>query len=194
MIREYTYCSSQFNSFSRLDFLLVSSPLEHSLLETEVGPRLWSDHAWVETRICMLDKLQLKPCWKLNSNMLYLEPMYSDIKKETLNYFEFNSECGVSPQIVWDAMNVVIRDRFISSSSSAYLKQKEKYKRKLLLKIAQLEKQHKHTCSTKVYRSLLVERKKIDFLETLQIQKNVLFLKHHFWLRTPKDAIIEGPY
>lgn len=183
--RDYIYHSSQFNSFSRLDFILVSDSLERFLLEAEVRPIIWSDHAWVEVKVHMLDKPRPRPNWKLNLRLLYLDSFYSDIKKEISDYFELNDDCGVSPQIVWDAMKAVLQGRIISLTS-AYLKQKERHKRELLETIVRLECQHKCTCSKKVYRSLMAEKQKLDLFKISKNQKNILYLKHRYWLRIPK--------
>lgn len=98
-----------------------------------------------------------------------------------MNYFEINSNCGVSPLVVWDALKVVLQGKIISMSS-AHNKQKQKYREELLM-----EKKHKETCSEKVYHTLLVERKKLDPLEINRIRKNLLFTKQKYWLHTPKS-------
>lgn len=122
--REYTHFSQQFNSFARLNVILVSPSLEQALKDAEVGPRLWSDHAWVEVRMHSTDLPKTKPTWRLNSKLLYLEPFHTDIQKAIVEYFELNSSCGVSQQIIWEAMKAVIRG-WIISSTIAYLKQKK---------------------------------------------------------------------
>lgn len=43
--RDFTFFSNRFNSFSRIDYLLVSSSSMHSLISCDIGLRRWSDHA-----------------------------------------------------------------------------------------------------------------------------------------------------
>lgn len=117
--------------------------------------------------------------------MLYLKPFKTEIEKAIQEYLEINSKCGVSTQLVWDAMKAVVRGEIISLSSTHY-KKKQKYRNELLLTIANLERQHKQTCSAKVYQALTEERRNLDLLESNQIQRNVLFLRQKYWLRTPK--------
>lgn len=49
-IKDYSYYSHRHQSLSRIDFLLVSEELQQSFLDSEIGLRLWSDHATVEGR------------------------------------------------------------------------------------------------------------------------------------------------
>lgn len=50
-VRDYSFFSSRFNSFSRIDFLLTSTTLDHRLLEADIGVQYCSDHAPVTGKI-----------------------------------------------------------------------------------------------------------------------------------------------
>lgn len=63
----------------------------------------------------------------MNTELLLLEPLESDLEKELTSYFDLNDGCGVNVTLVWDAMKAVIRGKCISMTSS-YLKQKRAYK------------------------------------------------------------------
>lgn len=84
--------------------------------------------------------------------------------QEIKNYFEQNDNCGVSCHMVWDVMKAVIRGKAIAITTS-YKKEKQKLWSDLLSSIKNLEAQHKVTCSVKIYKQLLVERKKLEALE-----------------------------
>lgn len=184
--RDYTHHSQQYDSFSRIDYILVSTSLAQTLLDAEVGLRVWSDHAWVMGRMQLQNGQKTRPQWKLQPNLLYLEPFKTEMEKEIVDYFAFNSDCGVSPQLVWDALKAVVRGKSISLASAHY-KKIQKYKEELLHSIASLEKQHKKSCDPKVLRALTEERQKLDHLEISRIQKNILFLRQKYWLRSPKS-------
>lgn len=126
----------------------------------------------MEGRLQTHDGQKTRSQWRLNANLLCLKPFQTTIEKEIVEYLKINSDCGVTPQCVWDALKVVIRGKLISMTSAHY-KQKRKYKEELLHKIASLEQQHKQSCSPKIFRALLEERKKLEHIEVSQIKKKI---------------------
>lgn len=86
--------------------------------------------------------------------------------------------------MVWDAMKPVLWGKIIAITV-AYRKPKKKYKEELLKYIDLLECQHKQTCNNKVYQKLLAERKKLEALETSEIQRNILFPCQRYCFKTP---------
>lgn len=182
--KDFTYFSSRHSSFSRIDYLLVSDNLLGWFLSSDIGICVWSDHANVEATFYLQNALKTKTPWRLNPELLLSRQVQQDIKKEIEEYFSFNANCGVPTSTVWDAMKAVVRGRILAISS-AYRK-KEKVKEGLLATIARLEREHKITCSSKIYKELQIERKKLETLEVSKIKRNVLYLRQKFWLKTPK--------
>lgn len=113
--------------------------------------------------------------------------MRTELETELENYFTLNANCGVSSSMVWDAMKAVIRGKAIAITS-AYSKQRKKYKTELIQRITKLEKLHKETCSLRIYKALVEERKNLDALEIHNIENNILYLRQRYWLRSPKAA------
>lgn len=184
-VRDYTHHSQQFASHSKIDYLLLSNSLLSTLSASDIGLCIWSDHAWVEGQLQLHKTPKSRPHWRLNPNLIYLEPIHSEVEEEIRSYFKNNRDCGTSTRFVWDALKAVIRGKFIAASSS-YCKQKRKVKDELLKSIASLEKQHKTSCSKSVFKTLQAERKKLEALEINKIQENILYLKQKYWLRSPK--------
>lgn len=137
------------------------------------------------TTIVLKNKLFFKYTWSLNKNLLAVDIVNKEISKEIKEYFEFNKDCGVSQNIIWDAFKAVLRRKYISLSS-AYKKTKEALKDNLLSNIEKLEALHKKTYCPKIFKKLTAERKKLEALELSQTPKNLLFLKQKFWHRSPK--------
>lgn len=94
--RDYTYFSAQYQSHSRIDYLLFSAQLAPCLLESDISPRVWSDHAGVDCCFQLHGLERTRPRWQLNPNLLYLESMDSELEREIVSYFKFNRDCGVS--------------------------------------------------------------------------------------------------
>lgn len=70
---------------------------------------------------------------------------------------------------------------------TAYKREKCKLQLDLLSSIKTLEAQHKKTGCKKVYKHLLLERRKLDTLEISWVQQNILFLRQHYCLHCPKQ-------
>lgn len=147
---------------------------------------MWSDHAGLEANFWSQNTLKTCARWRLNTNLLNLEPLCTDSEREIELYLELNENCRVSSQMVWDALKAVVRSKAISISSF-YKKEKQAYKMELLNSIQQLKRRHKQTCSNKVYRQLQMERKKLEALEISQIRQNILYMRQKYWLRRPKQ-------
>lgn len=131
------------------------------------------------------DTVESTKIWKLNPELLLIEQVQEDIQKELDEYFRFNANCDVSKGMIWDTMKAVIRGRVIVISS-AFKKKRAKMKEDLLADIARLERQHKTTCNTRIYKELQDARKKLEAPEVSKIKKNMLYLMQKYWLKSPK--------
>lgn len=106
--KDYAYFSAQYQSHSRIDYLLFSAQLAPHLLEADIGPRVWSNHTGVDCLFQLQGLERMRPQWRLNVNLLHMEPMSSELEKEIVSYFKFNSYCGVSSYLAWDTMKAVV--------------------------------------------------------------------------------------
>lgn len=99
-----------------------------------------------------------KPQWRLTTNILFVEPIHTELEKAVDNYFKFNVNSGILESMMWDALKAVLRGKIIALTV-AYRKEKTKHCEELLRNIEHLESIHKQTCNPKVYRKLLEECK-----------------------------------
>ncbi|XP_015272169.1 PREDICTED: epithelial chloride channel protein-like [Gekko japonicus] len=121
---------------------------------------------------------------------ILLNPVVKErISADVKNFFKENETEGMSPALLWDCMKAVIRGALIAASSRIR-RDRERERTERLERIARLEKEHKAKGSIKVLRQLNAERKLLDALETSQIQKNLMYLKQKFWLKSPKNVQI----
>lgn len=166
---DYTYFSAPHQVHTRIDFIFLSSALVRHVFSSDIGAQVWSDHALIS---CTLHDLINSPVtradWILNSSLLSKVLVQSEIASEINNFFQDNSGCGVS-------------------LSSYYKKEKEQIRFQLLNKIKNLEQLHKHTCSKKVFKKLLQERKALELLEITVVQKQLYLLKQRSWYKSPKS-------
>lgn len=62
----------------------------------------------------------------MNTDLLYLEPMQTNLECEIETYFVNNRDGGVSSHMVWDMMKAVVRGKAISIAAT-YKKEKQNY-------------------------------------------------------------------
>lgn len=122
--------------------MLLSATVDSNLIVANFGPRVWSDHAGLDCKLWIANKLTTRPRWRLNTNLLNLESWSSQLEDEIKTYFEINGNCGVSPPLVWDTMKAVMRGKAIAITAS-YNKEKQCLRSELLLSIKTLELQHR---------------------------------------------------
>lgn len=168
--RDYSFFPDRHASHSRLDYILASTSIVQNFVDSNIGLKTWSDHAWIEATLHLRNFRRQKPQWKLNSNLLFVEPLHSEFEQEIDDYLKNNSNGEVSEAMVWDALKSVLRGKFIALTA-AYLKEKRKHCEELLSNIERLESVHKQSCNPKVYRKLQEEHKKLEALETTKIQR-----------------------
>lgn len=64
-IRDYRYYSSQFDIHTRIDFILISEDMDKALF-SNIGNKIWSNHALIETDIKLKETILREPHWILH--------------------------------------------------------------------------------------------------------------------------------
>lgn len=187
-MHDYTYYSPQHDTFTRIDYILISTSLLKCVKSPDIGLCTLSDHAWTS---CILsdflqDTQSHSHTWSLNKTLLFNPDFCSIVESDLKEYFQINSTDDVSSSTVWDAMKAVLWVHFIALGS-AFKKCKTQLQHELLHLISSLESQHKQTGSKKLYQKLLLERKKLETLDTTQAQKSLLFTKQTYWFKHPRS-------
>lgn len=121
------FFSTQYQSHSRSVYIFLSTTLVPNILDTDIGPRVWSDHMGIECSFGAQNTQKTRPNCRLNTNLLYLEPIHTEMEQEIKTYFENNKACSVYPHMIWDAMKSVVRDKAIAITAS-YKKEKQKHR------------------------------------------------------------------
>lgn len=111
-----------------------------------------SDRAPVYASVS-LNKIHINTLWRLNSSILNNEQFIERMKTEIKHYLEENDNGEVSPAVLWDACNAVLRGKIIVETALAKKLRQEKLI-KLQVKLKELEGEHK---STQAHRSGLMQ-------------------------------------
>lgn len=113
---------------------MVSTALLQNFVDSGIGLRICSDHAWTEGDFYVKNLKTQRPQWKLDSNLLFIELIHTEIEKEIDLFFKTNSDCGVLESMMWDALKAVLRGKIIALMV-AYRKEKAKHRNDLLQNI-----------------------------------------------------------
>lgn len=81
--RDYTFFSPRFHSYLRIDFVLVSSSLLHTVTQSDKGIRHWLDHAPVLCWFKIGGVQQKDKHWVLNKTILMKEHYVQELKQQT---------------------------------------------------------------------------------------------------------------
>lgn len=140
--REYTFYSKRHNSYSRIDYLLMSNDLLENVLDSTIHSFLLSDHAPISvTFYPSSEKKSKHKQWSFNNSLLRDDAFVRLIKKYIKEFVEINMNPSTPISIVWEAFKATCRGWIISYAS---YKNKEKRRRKteLLSKLKDLESKH----------------------------------------------------
>ena len=119
---EYTFFSSAYEIFSRIDHILGHKSNLSKLRKTEIISRIFSDHSAMRLDIKYKRKtVKNTGTWQLNNMFLSNQQVTEEIKK----FLETNDNENTTTQNLWDAAKAVLRRKFIAIQS--YLKKQEKH-------------------------------------------------------------------
>lgn len=98
--RDYTFYSNPHDSYSRIDFFLISKQHIHKVWDCKFESITISDHAPVKLTIDM-GKEQFFKYWRLNTSILTDKEILNELSKKLEEYFMINDNNEVTPSILW---------------------------------------------------------------------------------------------
>ena len=122
---EYTYFSSAYGMYSRIDNVLGHKSGLDKFKKTEIISSTFSDHNAIKLEISHKKDIEKHTkTWKLNNMLLNNEWVNSEIKEVIKRYLETNEKEDTTIQNLWDTGKTIIRGKFIALQD--YLKKQEK--------------------------------------------------------------------
>lgn len=118
--------------------------------------------------------------WRLNSNLLNNPQIKEKIRKEIKTYLELNDNGEVTPSVLWNALKAVLRGKITAIS----LYEKKLRKERLInleQKLKELQREHVETLNKETRLKMIKIKKEIDEINTLEIQKMLLFTKQRYY-------------
>lgn len=139
--REYTFYSKVHNSYSRIDYLLISNSIIQNTINSEIHSLLISDHAPTSITISLDLHLNKTKQWKFDNMYLRDDKFVSMLRDKIALFFETNINSVSSIQTVWEAFKATCRGWCISYGAAKF-KEKAQKKKNLELELKRLEMQH----------------------------------------------------
>lgn len=116
-VKQFTFYSPAHKMYSRLDHFFISAPLIPYVVESDISPITWSDHAPI-TLDLMLSQTYTKSChWRFNDHLLQSEVSRSILANSLKDYFILNSGSVSQVYTLWEAHKAVFRGACIAEGS-----------------------------------------------------------------------------
>lgn len=125
-VKDFTFFSGRHKTYSRIDYILVSSSCLKYVTATEILPMLLSDHAPVLLTLSLTPTIPRSKRWRFNVFLLKNEQFMLSIIQELKLFIRLNDTPDVSPHTLWEATKCFIRGNSISFASSLSKNRREK--------------------------------------------------------------------
>ena len=115
---EYTFFSSEHETFSRIDHLLGHKSSLSKFKKIGIISSVFSDHNTMRLDINYKKKtIRNTNIWRLNNTFLNNQHVTEEIKRAIKKFLETNDSENRTTQNLWDAAKAVLRGRFIAVHS-----------------------------------------------------------------------------
>uniref|UniRef100_A0A3B1ICK8 Reverse transcriptase domain-containing protein n=1 Tax=Astyanax mexicanus TaxID=7994 RepID=A0A3B1ICK8_ASTMX len=161
--RQYTFFSARHKSYSRIDFLFISSTLVSEISTTCIWPMSLSDHNSVFARLRIPTLHGRAARWRFNTNLLYDEDFCSQFRSKLSEFLHFNQGSVDDPRVLWGVLKGFIRD-----NSIAYASWRQKWRRQMIsefeMKLDALEKSNQYSFSDVRSKQIVVIKNELNIL------------------------------
>ncbi len=106
---EYTFSSHAHNSYSRIDYWLLSQPTVENVINCKIHNIIISDHAPLPVLLSLSANNHKSKQWRFNNSLLKDEEFVSLIKEKITDDININLNSASSIQIVWEAFKASCR-------------------------------------------------------------------------------------
>ncbi|KAJ0055163.1 hypothetical protein NL108_011440 [Boleophthalmus pectinirostris] len=177
--KAFTFYSNPHNSYSRIDFFLLSQQDVFEVISSGIEPITISDHAPIHLTI-ELDKDSSFKYWRLGVSILADKAVVQEIKESIIQYIDNNDNGEVNLTTLWECGKAVIRGKIIELTSR--IKKKREQQQKLLEnEIKKLETEHTKTLEKSIMLELKEARSKLDKLVTFKVENAIRYMNQTYY-------------
>ncbi|OCT87898.1 hypothetical protein XELAEV_18021602mg [Xenopus laevis] len=111
----YTFFSHSLQVNTRIDYLLLSSPLCSTLGQSKINQISWADHAPIEVKLDIHRHIKYRGPCRLNEHILKWPDMRDKLQSCIAEYFTLNESSVDSLNVLWEAhkANKLLRTRIL---------------------------------------------------------------------------------
>uniref|UniRef100_A0A8C1LC25 Reverse transcriptase domain-containing protein n=1 Tax=Cyprinus carpio TaxID=7962 RepID=A0A8C1LC25_CYPCA len=131
--KSFTFFSATHKSYSRIDYIFISTSLSSAVRDANICSLSLSDHDGNLCRLSLIPRPSRATRWRFNPKLLQDENFCSQFRNKFAEFIEINQGSVDDPRTLWNAVKGFIRNNSISYASFL---QKKRHK-----KIAELESQ-----------------------------------------------------
>ena len=177
--KEFSCHSRTHNSYSRIDFFLISSQIRHKIRNCQYDSIVISDHAPISLTYVDNNLVNSPPRWRFHIKWLQ-DPAFIDyIGKQIDMFFEINTT-QTSACTRWEAFKAFLRGQIISYTSPKVKQTKQKLEL-LDSKIKALERRGCRDDSENPHQELLLLRTEYNKISADRAANSLLRLKQTFY-------------
>lgn len=178
--KEYTYFSPHHKSFSRIDYILISSSLLPGLINIEFLPQSISDHNGIVAQFQI--NTPCKPSrWRFNTFLLQNEDFITQLRAGLIEFININQNSVSDLDMLWESIKGFLRNNSISFSARL----KKNYFEQILTlerKCGELETELGYTFSNDTQQKLKVERAALNDLLRRRAEYLMHITKHKYYI------------
>lgn len=126
--QEYSFYSHCHKSYSRIDFILISQNLIHSVIDSNINAMSLSDHAPVELCVNIHSDRLRRGRWRMNTFLLHDEVFNNELAADLSSFFEINMGSTDRVAMVWEASKAYVRGKLIAQTSKRKKEHKELFR------------------------------------------------------------------
>lgn len=119
--------------------------------------------------------------WRLNTSLVGMKEIQSMIEIELNQYIEIHFTEDISPMILWEGANAVLRRRIIIIALASTVKAKTAKGSALERKLSSLETQHKPNPTAGILEQARECRNKLRDMLTAKVERNIRFLRQKYY-------------
>lgn len=176
---QYSCFSRTYQSYSRIDYFLISVTLMSYITDCSYDSIVISDHAPISLTYIDPKLLGNPPKWRFNPKWLLDDQFNKHILQQIDMYFDINTT-QTSASIRWEAFKVFIRGVILSVTSSKS-KSFKKELTELDTKIKLLEKTLSNKNDSNIHQELLNLRTKFNELSAKKAAASLMMLRQNYY-------------
>ncbi len=176
---QYSCFSRTHQSYSRIDYFLISATIMSYITDCSYDSIVISDHAPILLTYIDPKLLGNPPKWRFHPKWLLDDQFNKQIKQQIDMYFDINTT-QTSASIRWEAFKVFIRGVILSVTSS----KSKSYKKELTeldTKIKLLEKTLSYNNGSSLHQELLNLRTKYNELSAKKAAASLMMLRQNYY-------------